>query len=86
MRFPALFCCFKLRHCIRYCKNNVKNAVADIAKLVHNEIKELMTINMALSKAVKEPTFYFYKKNAVSQPQHGHVSTFAYMRLSLTDT
>jgi len=85
MKFPALFCCFKLRHCIRYCKN-VKNAVADIAKLVHNEIKELMTVNMALSKAVKETTFYFYKINAVSQPRHEHASIFAYMRLSLTDT
>jgi len=59
IRFPALFSCFKLFHCIRYCKNNVKNAVEDIAKLVYNEIMELMTINMALSKAVKEPTFFF---------------------------
>lgn len=58
MRFPALFCCFKLRHCIRSCKN-VKHAVADIAKLVHNEIKESMNINMALSKAIKDPTFFF---------------------------
>jgi hypothetical protein len=85
MRYAALFCCFKLRHCIRYCKNNVKNAVADIAKLVHNEIKELMTTNMALSNAIKEPTFFFYKIHAVSQPRHAHANTFAYMRLSLTD-
>jgi len=86
MRFAALFCCSKLRHCIRHCKNNVKNAVADIAKLVHNEIKELMIINMALSKAVKEPRFFSYKIHAVSQPRHAHANTFAYMRLSLTDT
>jgi len=58
MRFTALFCCFKLRHCIRSCKN-VEYAVADIAKLAHNEIKEPMNINMALSKAIKKPIFFF---------------------------